>query len=85
MLECVRKRLIHLRKSNNLSQVQLAEIFATSQPNICRFERGNIDPSYDIIIKYMQFFKVTFDYLMCLTNDPHYALFYKQRKGIQIK
>lgn len=80
MLGSLQKRLIYLRKSKNLSQCELAKTFQTSQPNISRYEKGVIDPSLDIIVLYMNYFKVTFDFIIGLTNDPNYALYYKQKK-----
>ncbi len=74
MQEKIRKRLIEIRKKHKITQIKLAEIFKISQPNISRYERGLIEPSLNVIIMYMEYFHVTFDYIMCLTDKPHKAL-----------
>ena len=74
-------RLQEVRKKNHISQITLAKMLGTTQPNISRYENGIITPGYDIIIMYMNYFQVTFDYLMCLTDDPNYSK-YSYKKGI---
>ena len=73
MVGKISNRLLEVRKKHNLSQVRMAEILGTTQPNISRYEKGLISPGYDVIIMYMNYFQVTFDYLMCLTDDPNYS------------
>ena len=46
--------LSSLRLTAGLSQVQLARIVITSQPHIARIERGQTDPSTDLIARIAQ-------------------------------
>lgn len=78
-------RLLEVRKKNHLSQVKMAEILGTTQPNVSRYEKGIISPGYDIIIIYMNYFQVTFDYLMCLTDDPNYSKYSSKNVIAKIK
>ena len=85
MVVNISDRLLEIRKKNRLSQITLAKILGTTQPNISRYENGIITPGYDIIIMYMNYFEVTFDYLMCLTDDPNYSKFSHKKGIVKIK
>lgn len=84
MIGNISVRLLEIRKKNRISQCKLAKILGTTQPNISRYENGIITPGYDIIIMYMNYFQVTFDYLMCLTDDPNYAKYSNIKKIAKI-
>jgi len=62
-------RLKELREENNLSQRQLAEKTQICQANISRWEKRIQDPSTESIIALAEFFGVTTDYLLGVTND----------------
>ena len=85
MVGNISTRLLEIRKKKNISQAKMAEILGTTQPNISRYEKGIISPGYDIIIMYMNYFQVTFDYLMCLTDDPNYSRYFSKNTIAKIK
>jgi transcriptional regulator with XRE-family HTH domain len=57
--------VIHnLRKSRNLSQVDVARELGVSKQSVSNWENDNILPSIDMLIKIAQFFSVSTDYLL---------------------
>lgn len=61
------KKLLQLRKSQNLQQTDLAKIIGCSDRSISIWERGLGTPSTDIVIKIANYFNVSTDFL--LTNE----------------
>lgn len=61
--------LTRLRKENNLSQQHLAEGLGVGQATICQWESGASMPSYDMIIKLAQFYNVSADFLLGLSDE----------------
>lgn len=62
------KRLAALRKEHGLSQAKLAEIFDLSNGIIALYETGQRMPSPDKIVKFCDFFSVSSDYLLGLSD-----------------
>lgn len=62
------ERLKELRKSNGLSQKELAKILQTTNSSVCDWECGRTEPNLDTVLKIAQFFEVSTDYLFGL-ND----------------
>lgn len=58
------ERLCELRKSKNLSQKELGEMFSITSNAIYSWENGKSQPSIEIINKLAQYFNVTTDYLL---------------------
>ena len=61
-------RLKELREEKELSQAQLAKKVNIKQANISRWENKIQDPSIDYIIALAEFFGVTTDYLLGVTD-----------------
>lgn len=59
-----------LRKDLKISQMKLAEIFQTTQRTVSNWESGRNEPPYEMLIKYAEFFNVSTDYILGLTDDP---------------
>ena len=57
------KRLKELRKSENLTQKQLAERLGISRVNYTRYETNTVRPDYETLILIADFFDVSLDYL----------------------
>lgn len=53
-----------LRKQNNLTQKQLGEITNIRRVNISRYEKGEVEPTFNILIKLADYFNVSIDYLI---------------------
>ena len=64
------QRIRDLREDHDLKQKQLAEILNCSQRVYSNYELGQRDIPTDILIKLSQFYDVSVDYLLGLTNNP---------------
>lgn len=53
----------HRRKAN-LSQQELAALIGTSQQNISRWEKGEVEPSITFCIKLADYYGITLDELV---------------------
>ena len=62
-------RLKELRKSQGISQIQFAKILHSSQQAISRIENGTGNISSEMLIKISEFFNVTTDYILCLSDN----------------
>lgn len=58
------QRLRELRTSKNLSQQDIADLVGKTQQAVNLWEKGDNEPSHDILKKLADFFSVTVDYLL---------------------
>ncbi len=63
-MKIFRERLKELRKNNNLSQKQLADILKTNNSSICDWECGRTEPSIETVSLMADFFECSIDYLV---------------------
>jgi len=63
------ERLKELREEKQLSKLALSKILKVGDANIILWERGEQDILSDNLIKISQFFNVSVDYLLGLSND----------------
>ena len=61
-------KIIHLRKTNGLSQEDLAEKLNVSRQAISRWENGTALPDAQNVLQISKLFQVTTDYLL---NDDY--------------
>lgn len=52
-----------IRKSANLTQLQLAKALNISQQNLCRYETGQNEPDIETLKKIADYFDVSLDFL----------------------
>ena len=64
------QRLRDLREDRDLLQRQVAERLRCSQRVYSNYERGERDSPTDILIRLSEFYDVSVDYLLGLTNNP---------------
>ena len=64
------QRLRDLREDRDLLQRQVAERLRCSQRVYSNYERGKRDIPTDILIRLSEFYDVSVDYLLGLTNNP---------------
>lgn len=62
-------RLKSLRKAKNITQLHLATILKTNQNTISRYETGEREPGINDIIAIANYFNVSVDYLLGVTDD----------------
>ena len=64
------RRIRDLREGHDLTQVQVAKMLSCSQRVYSNYERGDIDiPTY-VLIELSNFYGVSVDYLLGLTDNP---------------
>lgn len=63
--------ILSLRKSKNLSQVQVASGLKVSKQTISNWENNNILPSIDMLIKISKYWNVSTDYLLELDSRTY--------------
>ena len=63
-------RLKELRKKRGLSQLKLALDLNTNQNTISRYETGERQADYDMLIAIADYFNVSIDYLLERTDNP---------------
>lgn len=67
-------RLKELRKEKGISQLKLAIDLSVNQNTISRYEAGERQADYNMLIKMADYFNVSVDYLLKRTNN---RTFYK--------
>ena len=63
-------RFKDLREDRDLSQADIAKVIKTTQQQYSKIEIGKSDISGEKLILLAEFYNVTTDYLLGLTNDP---------------
>lgn len=64
----VSKNLSRLRLKNNYSQSYVSKMLHIDRSLISKYERGNLYPNIQILIKLANFYNVTIDYLLSDNN-----------------
>jgi len=74
----VGERLRRLRESLNLSQARIAEIAGSNQSSINRYEHGQSEAPYRILLWYADYFDVSLDYIFGRTDSPEGTIYKNQ-------
>ena len=64
------KRLKDLREDNDLLQEDIAKVLNTTKQSYSNYERGYRKLNIEDLIKLSQFYKVSTDYILGLTDNP---------------
>ena len=64
------KRLKHLRENKNLSQRQLAKLLNVAPSTLAMYEVNKREPDFDTLKTIANFFSVSTDYLLGITDSP---------------
>ena len=64
------RRLRDLREDHDLTQAQVGEILQKSQQGYSHIENGRAELKIDDLVLLCQFYDVSADYIIGLTNDP---------------
>lgn len=62
-------RLRKLRDESGISQEYLASQIQSSEPQIWRYEKGEAEPRADVVVRLAEFFNVSTDYLLGVTDE----------------
>lgn len=65
------KRLRNLREDNDLTQEQVAKILNTTQQQYYKYEKGIQDIPVRHLITLAEYYGVTIDYIIGMTNEEH--------------
>lgn len=63
-------RLKLLRQEKGISQLKLAMDLSLNQNSISRYENGEREAGYNMLIKFADYFDVSIDYLLERTDNP---------------
>ena len=63
-------RIRDLRNDRGLSQSEVAKVLNVKQNTYCQYEIGVINYPLDLVVKLAEFYDVSMDYLVGLTDDP---------------
>lgn len=66
--KCMQHRLYELRKTRNITQQRLAIDLGIDQTSISSYECGKYLPTVDVLIKLAEYFCVSTDYLLGLSD-----------------
>ena len=64
------ERLLLLRKQAGISQKQLGEVIGLSNKAICTMENGTRETTFEKLVQLAEYFHVSTDYLLGVTDDP---------------
>lgn len=68
-------RLKELREEMNKTQKDIAKVFGITNFQLSRYESGQSNPDPDLIKKFAEYYDVSTDYLLGLTNLKNYRVF----------
>jgi len=74
-MEIVGQRLRLLRENLEVSQGAIAKLVGVKQPTINRYEIGAVNPPYERIVWFADFYDVSLDYLLGRTDEPRGKLY----------
>lgn len=63
-------RIRELREERGCLQRNIADYLGCTQQTYSRYETGEVEPSVWVLAKLANFFGVSVDYIMGLTDDP---------------
>lgn len=69
-VKVIKNRLRELRISRNYTQLKVALDLNLSQNSISRYETGSHEASYELLIRFADYYGVSIDYILCRTDDP---------------
>nr|DAZ17072.1 MAG TPA: helix-turn-helix domain protein [Caudoviricetes sp.] len=77
------ERLIQLRENKQLKQIEVAKLLNIGTVTYNRYEKGEREPDHKMLNKIANFFNVSTDYLLGLTDIPYTVDDYiaKQKKA----
>lgn len=82
-MKIVGERLRTLREGMQISQAKMAELVGMKQSSINRYEGGETSPSYEVLLKYADFFDVSIDYIFGRTDNPQGKLYEYKPKALE--
>ena len=81
----VPERIRELRHSLGVSQAKLAKMMGSNQSSLNRYENGQSEAPYKILLWYADYFDVSLDYIFGRTDKPQGALYNYQPDALKKK
>ena len=69
MTGALKDRLRTIREDHNILQKDLADEFHVNQSTISKYELGDREPTIEYVIQFCQYFNVSTDFLLGLSDD----------------
>lgn len=69
-MTAVGKRMKSLRENIHISQSKLAEALGSTQASVNRYENGQSEAPYRVLLWYADYFDVSMDYIFGRTDEP---------------
>ena len=66
----MKNRLNALRKERGYTQLKVAIDMNLSQNSISRYETGSHEASYELLIRFADYYDVSIDYILGRTDNP---------------
>ena len=66
----MRNRLLELRKSRGYTQIKVALDLNLNQNSVSRYEKGERDAGYALLIQFAEYYNVSIDYILGRTDNP---------------
>lgn len=63
------ERIRNIRIDRDMTQAQVAEVVKVKQNTYCQYETGVLNYPLDVVIKLAEFYGVSVDYLVGLTDE----------------
>jgi len=79
-VSCVGERLKILRESVKLSQAKIGDLLGLKQSSINRYENGQAEAPYRVLLWYADYFDVSMDYLFGRCDKPQGKIYDYQPK-----
>lgn len=77
------ERIVKLRRAKKMTQEQLADALGISRAALSHYEKGRREPDFQIVTKVAEFFGVSSDYILGLTDDPQNTTFSDQESSLR--
>ena len=74
-MNTVGTQLKYLRESIRLSQAKIGELAELNQSTVNRYEHGNAEAPYRVLLWYADYFDVSLDYIFGRTDKPEGKLY----------
>ena len=65
----IKTRLKELRESRKFTQQKVALDLNTNQNSISRYEKGEREAGYDLLVKFGDYYNVSIDYILFRTDN----------------
>ena len=65
----ISKKMICIRKENNMTQDDVAEKLFISRQLVSKWENGNALPSIDMLLNLCDLYHTTFNVILCLDDE----------------